>query len=208
MNITGNIRATGIHVFPHVHQGVTSRDEPAQLTRDEPLEEKKMDIRKPKNTEQEIIEITKAFFGGEELEFYSVGDCWKGRLEGNNYFPSFNNFEYRIKQDIPEGYEEVDYRLPKKGELIWSPIQGKVLKTDFNYQQERRIILKKKAPKLEVGQIWKDTSSPRVQPTLKIVEIQDNMVYYITYNMDGKVSCPGKFSVGDPVWTKWLVLQK
>jgi len=148
------------------------------------VKEEKMDIVKPKNSEHEIKEITEAFFRGEELEFCTLLGNWKVR--DNKGFPSFDAAEYRIKKEIPEGYEEVDYREIKAGDiiatrkvpgvLVVAPVTAEIISGRFS-------ILKKKAPKFEVGQIWEGKLDDRY--TLQITKIEGNLIHHLD-SEDGK----------------------
>ena len=137
--------------------------------------EEKVDITKPKNTKDEIKVITEALFNGEELELFSAVKIWANRGYPQR-FPSFHLHDYRIKQEIPEGYEEVAYRFPKRGEEILYT-DGSVGTAAFDFKEQRLIILKKKAPKFAVGQIWEGKYGS--SHTLQITRIEDGKIYHL-----------------------------
>jgi hypothetical protein len=159
----------------------------------------KQDIIVPKNSQEEIEVITSAFFAGKKLEmFYESTGNWQPRL--NNIFPNFHDCEYRIAQEIPEGYKEVDYRKPKKGDTYLG-LNGFVIDTLSDLGYRRRIILEKVAPEFEVGQVWLRDGIGGIM-TREIVAIACDEVCYL-FCKDGIFVGFESAEVGDLMWEKY-----
>lgn len=163
-----------------------------------------MDIQKPDNSIREIKEITDYFFAGKDLEIRISGK-WVER-DVCRSFPDFARTEYRIKQEIPEGYEEIDYRAPVKGERYLNS-SGQVDTIVCGECKDRQIILRKKRPEFKVGQVWIfESQDPDGYGRLMITGIQDEKIYHLDYRRNGEIWGHDCIDSDDPRWDDWELL--